>query len=100
MRHQFPHMSPEDQIRTVSRYNGGRGLPGSRSDVGTTGGAGNDTIARAQYYAHHWADDPREIRFPVGKPAVRYVFRGRIRFITPLFNTKYDGYAAVAHVMA
>lgn len=58
VRHQFPHMSPEDQMRTaVSRYNGGRGLPGSRSDVGTTGGDyGNDTIARAQYYAHHWAE--------------------------------------------
>lgn len=52
----YPSLTPEQQLLTAtSQYNGGRGLPGAKSDLGTTGGDyGNDTIARAQYYAHHW----------------------------------------------
>ncbi len=52
----FPDLSPEAQLQTaVSRYNGGGGRVHPNSDRGTThGDYGNDTLARAQYFAGHW----------------------------------------------
>lgn len=52
----FPNLSPELQLQTaVSRYNGGSGRVAPNSDRGTThGDYGNDTLARAQYFAGHW----------------------------------------------
>jgi murein DD-endopeptidase MepM/ murein hydrolase activator NlpD/uncharacterized protein YraI len=50
---QLDNLSESSQLQTaISRYNGGRGLPAPRSDVGTTGGDYmNDVWARARYYA-------------------------------------------------
>lgn len=50
---QLDNLSESSQLQTaVSRYNGGRGLPAPRSDVGTTGSDYmNDVWARARYYA-------------------------------------------------